>query len=207
MSQFFIMMRDFFTFIIDLIFPPSPEALELRALSPATLFTRLPPAPTPPYPFITSLFAYKNPLVRELVLSIKNRKDRHAIELGAYALREVLKGTRGKIVLVPIPISKKRRSERGYNQCELLIDAIDGFEKNFNLLMRAKHTEQQKFKNRKGRLAGTEDLFEVKEALVDKDHSIILIDDVATTGSTLKEAREALLRAGYMNVKAVTLAH
>lgn len=203
------MMRGFFTFIIDLIFPPRETALELRALSPAILFQKLPRASTPPHPFITSIFAYKNPLVKELIWSMKYKKDKHAIRLGGYALYERLKGSDAS--LIPIPISNKRRKERGYNQCELLIDEIieldkeKKFEKRFDILKRNKHTDRQTLKNREERLGSAENIFDA--IAIHLENPIVIIDDVATTGSTLLHAREALLRAGHTDVRAMTLAH
>lgn len=206
-------------FLLDFIFPPTKSALELRAISPITLFARLPPSPSPPHPFITSLFAYKNPLVSELIWSIKYKKDRHAIECGGYVLYKKLaeiylnETCSEKIILIPIPISKERRKERGYNQCELLIcevmklDTENRFAENFDLLARTKHTEGQTLKNRKDRLESAENIFDIRKNLQNKNLPIVIIDDVTTTGSTLKEAREALLRARYTDVRALTLAH
>lgn len=161
------------------------------------------------YPFIKSVFSYKDPLVRELIWQIKYRKNKHALRLAGHALFESLDRP---ALLIPIPISKKRRKERGYNQCELLIDEImkwnikNEFKKDYNLLIRAKHIDKQTLKNRSERIENTKNIFEVtsKEGLGKK---IIIIDDVSTTGSTLKEARNELLRAGYLDIEAVTIAH
>lgn len=201
-------MNSFFTFILDFLFPPSSETLELRKLAAAELFTHMPPAPESPLPFITSLFAYKHPLVAELIKGIKNKKNRHSLSLGGYAFFKKL--PEGKCILMPIPISDRRRRERGYNQCELLIDEIlkldveKRFEKRCDILTRIRHTEEQKLKDRASRLS-SRDIFAAKFLPITVP--IILIDDVTTTGSTLKEAREVLLRVGYTNVGAFTLAH
>jgi len=203
-------MRGFFTHILDFIFPPSKETLELRALSRADLFEKLPRANFSPHPFITSLFAYKNPLVAELIWSIKYKKDRHAIELGSYALYRALE-KRDAAVLIPIPVSKKRRNERGYNQCEVLVGGIlaldkeNKFEQRFDILFRTRHMERQTLKNRKERMENMERIFHAEK--VPLNAPIILIDDVVTTGSTLQEVRNTLIRAGYENVSALTLAH
>ena len=198
------------TLIIDFLFPPSKEALQLRSISPENLSRGLPPASAPSHPFITSLFAYKNPLVSELIWSIKYKKNRHAIKLGGYSLYEKLK-QKEKVILIPIPISSKRRKERGYNQTELLIDEImrldtDGrLEKRFDILSKPKHIERQTLKNRKERIENMDGIFHAQ--FFQLNFPITLIDDVATTGSTVKGARDTLLKAGYSNVSALTLAH
>lgn len=164
------------------------------------------------FPFIESIFSYKNPLVKELIWQIKYKKNKHAVGIAAHALLHSLSDSPPNTLLVPIPISKKRRKERGYNQCELLIDEIlrldteNKFQKDFKLLIRSKHIEKQTHKDRNERLENTKGIFETtrKENLQQK---IIIIDDVSTTGSTLKEAREELLSARYSDVTALTVAH
>ena len=47
------------------------------------------------------------------------------------------------VTLIPIPISNKRRKERGYNQCELIINELKNYKKDFSLLIRSKHIEKQ----------------------------------------------------------------
>src|SRR4051812_49299420 len=103
------LLSSLWSFFIDLIFPPSIEDLELRALSITDLFEKLPKAPFPSQPYITSVFAYKNKLVSALVWHIKYKKDRHAIECGGFALHKKLREMNlQEVILVPIPISKKR---------------------------------------------------------------------------------------------------
>lgn len=206
-------MNSFFISILDFIFPPKPIALELQALLPVDIFNKLPKAISSVHDFITPIFAYKNPLTTELIWSIKYKKDLHALECGGYALYKKLRELEvEKAILIPIPISKKRRNERGYNQCELLIEEIikldteKRFDKRFDILVRTKHTERQTLKNREERLESTESIFNVNNYL-DLNSQIIIIDDVVTTGSTIKEARDALLGAGFKDVSAITLAH
>ena len=236
-------------FLIDFIFPPSEKELLLRSLSSENIYNNLPKALLPPYSFIDSLFAYKNSLVSELIWSIKYKKDEHAIKLGGYALYEELKDlhresqkkfhndSQKKIILIPIPISRKRHRERGFNQCELLIDEIirlneegrvgekdkpdrklntknnletdniNKFEKRYDILKRIKDIEKQTHKNRQERLVSSTNIFQAKKCEELLDKNIVIIDDVVTTGSTLKSARDTLMKSGYKNVRAITLAH
>ncbi len=209
-------MHKAFVFIIDIFFPPSEKELLIRSLSPENFEKKASKAPPPPYSFIFPLFAYKDPLVRELVWQIKYKKNRHAARIAAYALYKKLSEFSCPITLIPIPISKKRRRERGYNQCELIIDEIitldseKRFAKNYELLVRSKHIERQTLKGRAERIEDAKNIFTVTETAVTRtliEEKIILIDDVVTTGSTAKEARETLLRAGYEDVQTITVAH
>jgi ComF family protein len=201
-------------FIIDIFFPPTREELLIRALSPHDFLKKARTAPISPLSFASSLFAYKDPLVRELIWQIKYKKNRHAAHIAATALYTRLLEFSSRLTLVPIPISKKRRRERGYNQCELIIDEImkldqeKRFLRDYSLLIRSKHIERQTLKGRTERLKNAKGIFEAREK-EDREGAtqIIIIDDVMTTGSTAKEARETLLAAGYKNVGALTIAH
>src|SRR3989344_6637865 len=159
-------MHKLASYIIDFIFPPSHLELELRSLSPQNALGSLPKANKPEFPFISAIFDYKNDLVREMIWQIKYKKNRHAIHCSAYALCARLENN---LILIPIPISKKRRKERGFNQCELLIDEILKFnpnlKKNFNLLIRSKDIDRQTFKDRNERIENIRNVFEVTGAL------------------------------------------
>lgn len=198
--------------LIDFIFPPNPEELKIRSLSPELLAEEFVVAEKTEFPFINSIYSYKDPLVRELIWQIKYKKNRHAIKCAGFALYNWLyKQNMRNCLLIPIPNSKRRRKERGYNQCELLINEIikldseKSFEKNYDLLIRPRDIETQTLKNRNERIENTKNIFEVSKIRIKK--KIIIIDDVTTTGSTLKEAYDKLLSAGYSDIEALTFAH
>ena len=214
-------MHAFIQYIIDFIFPPKTEELRLRAFSTEKFYSEVEKASKTEFTFIKAIFSYKNPLVRELIWQIKYKENRHALKCAGFALfknlcmenpREENPDEAENILLIPIPISKKRRNERGYNQCELIIDEIlkldsrNIFKADYDFLIRTKHIEKQTFKNRNERIQNTEHIFAITKRYP-FDTKIIIIDDVTTTGSTLREAYELLLKAGYIYVKAMTVAH
>ncbi len=200
-------MKHFFHYIIDFLFPPNAEELELRTISPENFLKTTPRSIKTEFPFILSIFSYKYPLTRELILQIKYKKNKHAVAIAALALS---KKVTADFLLIPIPISNKRKKERGYNQCELIIDEIckinPKISKDYTLLIRSKDIDKQTFKNRNERIENTKNIFEVTRTSKGSER-ILIIDDVSTTGSTLKEARETLLRAGFVDVIALTVAH
>ncbi len=206
--------------IIDFIFPPKKEELELRSISPENLYTTTSKSGIAEFPFISFVFSYKYPLIRELVWQIKYKKNKHAIECAGYALwQELIKKypkdaiSSKSITLIPVPISKNRRKERGYNQSELIIDEIlkydkkNRFTKNYDLLIRIKDIEKQTLKNRSERLENTLHIFQVNKTALENPVKIIIIDDVTTTGSTIREARDTLIASGYRNIETMALAH
>ncbi len=130
------------------------------------------------------------------------------------------------LLIIPIPITKQRRRERGYNQCELLTNEIQRLylkEKNEaennvrveflfenNLLVRTHHDGRHTLKDRKGRVESAQGIFGVDEKIakqVTKNLVVIIIDDVITTGSTMREAIDTIKGAGFADVKGLSLAH
>ncbi|HWA32215.1 MAG TPA: ComF family protein [Candidatus Paceibacterota bacterium] len=116
-------------------------------------------------------------------------------------------------LLVPIPLSRKRMRERGFNQAELIcrelcvLDKEENFAPAPRALRRIKDSEHQaRLENRADRLKNIVDSFAANPEIV-RGRNIILIDDVTTTGATLEEARKALREAGAKKVIAFTVAH
>ena len=119
-----------------------------------------------------------------------------------------------KPIIVPIPISKNRLKERGYNQCSIIareLERIDG-DSNFTLcedaLKKTKDSPSQtSVKNRKKRLQNIKGCFSVSNHEKIKGSNIILIDDVITTGATMNEASRILIEAGADQVICFAIAH
>ena len=211
------LLYSLYNLVLDALFPLSPAEQELFSYSPKDALDTLPSAPPTPIE-ATSIFAYKDERVAKLIWNIKYKKSPQAIKIGGYALFIFLQNISPSkpIVIIPIPITARRRRERGFNQCELLIDEIArldtenefSFEK--HLLMRTQHTSRHTLKNRADRLTDAKGIFAVDESVTEtipKDTQIVIIDDVITTGSTLKEALETVRSAGFTNVKGISLAH
>lgn len=116
---------------------------------------------------------------------------------------------RGRLIFCSVPLHPSRQSARGFNQAQFLtkllapelgIDILKG-------LVRIKNTPPQTKLFRKKRFENVRDAFQFKG---DKNKvfgkTILLVDDVVTTGATLSEAARPLLEAGARNVWGVVLA-
>lgn len=223
------MLKKLFQIIIDSLFPISKSEKLLENFDPQQYYDFAPKATVSPIENSTAIFAYQYPLTKQMVWNIKYKKMEKAINIGAYALyREITNIYEQKdqnIFLIPIPVSFRRKNERGFNQCEILCQKIVEYNDNLNqklklnlinnLLKRKIHQNRQTLKSRKDRLSDAKNIFEIDaENLVnftnDKDRAsinILIIDDVITTGSTMSEALKILKSAGFKNVYGLALAH
>ena len=110
--------------------------------------------------------------------------------------------------IIPVPLHAKRMKKRGYNQAGELAKVIGDrlqipvFDK---ILLRVKNTAPLKEQNYKERQNNLKKAFLVRKNDV-KLKTIILIDDIYTTGTTVDEAAMALMAGGIPNVYVVTLA-
>lgn len=111
-------------------------------------------------------------------------------------------------LVVPVPLYKTRLNWRGFNQSELLAKklAISLNLKYAAVLARVKSTTPQVKLKGKGRYQNVKGVFKVIENCKLKNENYLLVDDVWTTGSTLKECCYQLKKAGAKTVWAITLA-
>lgn len=115
----------------------------------------------------------------------------------------------GVDALVPVPLHPKRKRHRSFNQV-LVLTKILAREKNKvlikNCLIKAKNSPPQTVVDAKERGKNIKGVFAVKKARNIKDKVILLVDDVYTTGATVTECCEMLLKAGVKEVRVITLA-
>jgi ComF family protein len=112
--------------------------------------------------------------------------------------------------VVPIALSRQRLAERGYNQALLLARALVAARKlQPDWLARTRHTAAQHDLPRQQRLSNLRGVFCMPPEKTPDVHNqrVLLIDDVSTTGATLRAAAQALLQAGAAQVSALVFAH
>jgi len=105
--------------------------------------------------------------------------------------------------LVPVPLHKKRVSERGFNQSEILASHLKKkFQFNYQpyLLKRKKYTLPQVTLKANQRRNNVKNMFALTKSLNLKEKNVIIIDDVATTLATLGECAKVLKQAGVRKV-------
>lgn len=177
-----------------------------------------------PCPYIFAAAAYTDAYVKKTIWLLKYRGVRSAAESLAKLIYQRLstsksKGYPWKIskgspwttwMIIPIPLSKKRLKQRGFNQSELIgkhLSVRMSVRMETNVLYKKFHTETQvSVKDRNERLKNLEGSFGVKNPDMLRGANIILIDDVATTGATISEARKTLRETGAKKVIAFVVA-
>jgi len=111
-------------------------------------------------------------------------------------------------VVLPMPISQERLAERGYHQAWLLARALSPDKSDEGLLLRIRHTPSQRGLPRSERLANLRGAFAVEplRAQALRGRSVLLVDDVMTTGASLFTAAQVLQEAGAAEVSALVFA-
>jgi ComF family protein len=165
-------------------------------------------ADTPPYRAMRSWAAFDSP-VRQALHKLKYRRDMGLGDALAVPISNFVKDLDWPFsVIVPVPLGQKRMQERGYNQVALISHPLSlalGRHYRPSALRRARETKSQVGLNAHERRINVEHAFTADPRHV-RGQSILVVDDVATTGSTLSSCSHALLEAGATEVYALTVA-
>ncbi len=148
---------------------------------------------------------YEDPMLGELIKACKYKFVKELCEdLGELLAQEIeLKKLDG--VIVPVPLSKRRMAWRGFNQVEEIARVIavkNNLPSSF-CLMRVKHKKAQAKLSEAERLENMKDCFEV---VGEVPKTVILVDDVITTGATINECSRVLRFAGAEKIVVLALA-
>jgi ComF family protein len=109
-------------------------------------------------------------------------------------------------LVAPVPLHKGRLQERGFNQALLLARAFPEVPLAREALIRVRHTDPQSGLNPKQRRENVRGAFAAPRPERLKGKHILLIDDVYTTGATVKECARVLRQAGALEVSVLTVA-
>ena len=112
-------------------------------------------------------------------------------------------------VMIPVPLHIRRLRERGFNQALLLVKELNrriGIPYEERALKKIKDTPVQIALKKRERRKNLTGVFQVKDTGTIKGKSVVLVDDVYTTGTTVNECSRALLKAGAERVAVLTVA-
>ncbi|MBU3925639.1 ComF family protein [Patescibacteria group bacterium] len=151
---------------------------------------------------------YNDDIIRKSVWQLKYKGRKEIAEPLSELIFQRLesKAIGNDWLIIPVPLHKNRMKERGFNQSELIAQKfftkvkpseIQTSECLTNVLYKIKETPTQvSVKNRELRLKNLENAFEVRNADLIRDKKIILIDDISTTGATMRECIKTLKAGG-----------
>jgi ComF family protein len=134
----------------------------------------------------------------------------------AQAIAQLAAEAPAEMLVVPVPLHRSKYAERGFNQARLLaVDALRFLHKTHpawrltlapSTLMRLRATVSQAGLTSRGRRLNLRGAFTVSDPAAIASRHILLIDDIFTTGATVRAASQALIRAGAASVWVATLA-
>jgi ComF family protein len=202
----------------DMLFPPRDDELALRYVSDSDFLALVAPRlVSATRPGTVVLLPFSDQRVRSAVHEAKYHGSARAFTLLTLALLDYLRdsddiGTTrlNLVVLVPIPLGKARRKERGFNQTEEVAKRaakqLGGALVDTTLLARTRETVSQVSLPRHKREENMRGAFGAAHS-VDPSRTYVIIDDVLTTGATLQAAVDALRKAGAVHIVPLALAH
>lgn len=110
-------------------------------------------------------------------------------------------------IIVPVPLHRKRKRRRGYNQAEIIarhLGELTGIQVNTKLVFRNMYTNPQKSLDNKERIRNLQNAFQMGKMKVEGKH-ILLIDDIYTTGSTIDAIAKKFLENRHNKVWFLTI--
>ena len=143
---------------------------------------------------------------KELVHSLKFRRARAAVAPIARCISFGITPAED-IVISYVPTATKRVRIRGYDQAALIAKELSRISSLPCVSLLARSGQQRQLgQNQQGRRQQLQQAFRLVDAKLSKNTTVLLIDDVVTTGSTLEAAAVALRQAGFTSIKAVVFA-
>ncbi|MBU1036841.1 ComF family protein [Patescibacteria group bacterium] len=155
---------------------------------------------------------YRNPLVEKIIQGLKFRYIIELAEPLAELLIKFYQQLPEKLaepLIIPVPLHKKRTLERSFNQAELIAKIFaDHFKYPLvtKAVKRAKNTPHQVGLNKKQRMVNIKNAFTISQPKLIQQKNIIIVDDVLTTGATLKSLAKTLKDYEAKNIWALTIA-
>lgn len=156
-------------------------------------------------------FKYKG-IIRNIIIDYKfNEKSYLYKTIVNFLLKnkKIFEILKSYDTIVPVPVSKKRKKERGYNQCLLIVKELSnltGIEYQKNCLLKTKNVVAQSKLNRNDRIKNIQGAYELKNSYLLENKNILLFDDIYTTGSTVKECCKTLRQAKINRIGILTIA-
>lgn len=203
------------TYFLDLLFPVSclgckKEGFHLCSKCADSIPLEISEIETQYLDHLYSATKFDHPLLNRALKEFKYRFVKDLSRPLAQIIKRMLRENNlifDSPIAIPVPLSKKRLNWRGFNQAELIAKHLD-WGVSTNIISRKKSAKPQAdIENKEERAINIEGDFEINSDTNVDNRNFILIDDVATTGSTLNECAKILKQNGAKTVIGITVAH
>lgn len=204
------LLKDIRNGLLDIIFPPEENCISCLEEG----YVGLCPKCTKnikriaSYNNVYSYGYYVGPL-KELILSFKYKGNYLAASiLGEFLCQTIKENNIECDIILYVPLSKKSKKKRGFNQCEILAKKVS---EKYDIpishsLIKVRETKEQKILSKEDRKRNVVDAFDIVNINDVANKNIILIDDVRTTGVTGLECEKILKKYGAKRVNILTIA-
>lgn len=162
----------------------------------------------------TSLFRFeKGSAYQGLLHDLKYRGNRRAgLYLGRLLGQELKHSPLADCdLLIPVPLHRQRRKQRGYNQSEIIArgaSEITGIPVATHIIRRLAYQRSQTTKNRQERFENMATAFKLYDSVPDlHEKKILIIDDIITTGATLEACSQVLLKRFSCHIHIATVSY
>jgi len=205
---------------LNLIFGPDDD-LEVFKEKIILLMNKSPARETPEE-WMSALVTYEDQTVRNLIWLIKYKGLRKAGKLFAPFLWDLILNASDllfeheleSIILIPVPSHWTKRFRKGFSQSIILADEVAEASRGYatvnnSIIKKIRNTKAQVGLDKHKRLRNLDDAF-IAKLKPDTDYTktlFVIIDDVITTGTTMREVRNVLMKAGARRVIGVAVAH
>ena len=143
--------------------------------------------------------------IRKKILSFKQYKHKEIGEMFSHIVEEYFSHIKRKFdVIIPVPIHENRLKVRGFNQSEILTSRLKNVDT--KIIRRIKDTPHQTGLSRKNRQENLLGAFEIIDSSKIENKTVLIFDDIFTTGATLDECAKILYEAGAKRVYCMSLA-
>ncbi len=164
-----------------------------------------------PFETASSLMPFEtNTLSQRLIHDLKYNNYQDISKLFGKAIAENIKQNNRYTqidYIIPLPLHPKRVKKRGYNQSELIATEVSqqlGVPLNTTNVYRTRNNESQTQKSLAERIENVKNIFELRDSTLFADKTILLIDDVITTGSTIIACCKALQNSPNIKIHIYT---
>ncbi len=160
--------------------------------------------------YVFAAFPYQG-IIKKEIIAFKFHQKRYLKKAFARELIQVVETYQIQFDhVIPVPISRIRYRERGYNQSEEIASILaKRFHKKMHshLLQKIKDNPRQSTLSKNERQDNVKGVYQVKESNQLKAKTVLLVDDIFTTGATVSECARVLKQSGVQKVIVLTIAY